>query len=81
MSTLKGRERPQPRTGLLLTYLVAGKRENGTVNIIDAHPNLTKPVTHSGYVEEKGAAHAALHGLTLPHVGPPHEQRASADPA
>lgn len=58
----KGGERPQPRTRLLLTYLVAGKREDGTVNIIDARLHLRKPITHSGYVEEKRAAGAALSG-------------------
>lgn len=64
--TLKGSKRPRHRTGLLLTYLVAGKTEVGTINIIDARPHLTKPVTHSGCVEEKGAAHAALRGLASP---------------
>lgn len=58
---------------------MAEKREDGTENIIDTCLNLTKAVTHSGYIEEKGAAHAALHGLALPDVGPTQEQR--ADPA
>lgn len=61
------------RTGLLLTYLVAGKRKDGTVNITEACLHLTEPITHSGYVEEKRAAHAACVGplhMGLLHVGP-----------
>lgn len=48
--------------------MVAGKREDGTVNITDAFLHLTKPITHSGYVEEKRPARAARVGP--PHMGP-----------
>lgn len=60
--------------------MVAGKREDGTINIIDAHLHVTKPVTYSGYVEEKRAA--LLHGEgSGPMVPACSVNRASADPA
>lgn len=59
------REGPQPRLRLLLTCLMAEKREDRAIDISDTRLHLREPVTHSGYAEEKRAARTSLCGSTV----------------